>query len=337
MEVIRHVLDEQINIPDTLKNQIEDRKICFMDIETTGFSRKYNHIILIGLLYTNNSKTEIIQFFANNEKDEKNLLCDFIRYASDFEVMITFNGDAFDIPFINCRLAHHSIDYQIKNLQSIDILRIIRNKKNLLGLEKYNLKSIEKTLGINREDTISGKESVEMYYEYIKTKNNDIKDIILRHNYEDIYNLPKIMKIFDIIDHKSRINFKTEYLNYNIDIAIEIEKIECKGNMMHVEGQTNTLKLPEEMHYGAAYTFKWYPQIGKIQISLEIENGKLSDGSKCIYFDSKAIELDSDQINRLRYNLPDNILILSHNGNIVADNIEILMKYLLQELSKNQF
>lgn len=337
MEVIRHVLDEQIDIPDTLKNQIADRKVCFMDIETTGFSRKYNHIILIGLLYTNNSKTEIIQFLGNDEKDEKNLLCDFIRYVSDFEVMITFNGDAFDIPFINCRLVHHSIDYQIKNIQSIDMLKIIRNKKNLLGLEKYNLKSIEKLLGINREDTISGKESVEMYYKYIKTKNNNIKDIILRHNYEDIYNLPKIMKIFDIIDYKSRINLKTEYLNYSIDIAVEVESIECRGNMMHVEGLTNTLNLPDEMHYGTSHTFKWCPQTGKIQISLEIESGKLSDGSKCIYYDSKVLELNTDEINRLKYNLPDNILILSHNGNILADNIEILIKHLWQELSKNKF
>lgn len=37
----------------------------------------------------------------------------------------------------------------------------------------------------------------------------------------------------------------------------------------------------------------------------------------------------------MNYKLPDNILILNHNGNIVVDNIEALIKHLWQELNKN--
>src|SRR5690554_1075125 len=100
MEIIKHTIDEQIIFPRAL-NQISDKKVCFLDIETTGFSRKFNQIILIGFLYFDNSKTEVIQIFAGNKKDEKNLLSEFVKYISNFEVIITFNGDAFDIPFIN--------------------------------------------------------------------------------------------------------------------------------------------------------------------------------------------------------------------------------------------
>lgn len=335
MEVIKHTLDEQFNIPETLINQISDKKMCFLDIETTGFSRKFNHIILIGLLYVNNSKTEVIQLFADNEKDEKNLLNEFVKYILGFEVIFTYNGDAFDIPFINSRLSHCNIDYEIDKSLSIDIFKVIRNKKNILGLEKYNLKTIEKLLEISREDTISGKESVELYYEYTKTKNNKIKDIILKHNYEDIYNLPKILKIFDFIDDKSRIKFNTEYLNKSIEIAIEVDSIKHNGNMMNVEGVTNTIYLPDEMHYGDTHTFKWCPQTGKFQISLQTEEGNLSDGGKCIYFDSRVFSQNIDRINKMNYKLPDNILILNHNGNIVVDNIEALIKHLWQELNKN--
>lgn len=336
MEVIKHTLDEQIIVPDILKKRILNKKICFMDIETTGFSRKYNHIILIGILYIDNSKTEIIQFFAANEKDEKTLLSEFKDFISDFEVVVTFNGDAFDIPFINSRLIHHRINYQLDKNQGIDILKVIRNKKNILGLEKCNLKSIEKFLGIAREDTINGKESIEMYYEYIKTKNDNIRDIILRHNYEDIYNLPKVMKIFDIIDEKSRINIDAMYLNYIIDIEIDVDSIVYNGNMIFIEGFTNTLKLSDEMYYGNTYVFKWLPRTGKFKVSLEIENGKLSDGSKCIYIDSNMYDLNIKNIDNLNYNLPDNIVILNHNGNIVTDNIVLLIKHLWQGLGKDK-
>lgn len=336
MEIIKHTLDEQIIIPDILKNRILNKKICFMDIETTGFSRKYNYIILIGILYINNSKTEIIQFFSANEKDEKILLYEFKNFISDFEFLITFNGEAFDIPFINSRLSHHHIDYQLDKSQGIDILKVIRSKKSLLGLKKCNLKSIEKFLGIAREDTINGKESIDMYYEYIKTKNNSIKDTILKHNYEDIYNLPKVMKIFDIIDEKNKINFKTRYINYDLDIAINIENIVCNGNIIFIEGFTNTLNLSDEIHYGNAHIFKWFPQSGRFQVNFQVENGKLSDGSKCIYFDLKIYDTFIKEINKLNYKLPDNIIILNHDGNIVNDNIVVLLKYLWQALSSNK-
>ncbi|MFA5524375.1 MAG: ribonuclease H-like domain-containing protein [Tissierellales bacterium] len=335
MEIIRHTLNEEVYIPEALIDQMLDKKICFLDIETTGFSRKYNHIILIGLLYINNSKIEVIQFLADNEKDEKNIINDFVKYIPQFEVIFNFNGDAFDIPFINARLKYYNYDYEIDKSLSMDIFKVVRNKKKILGLDKYNLKTIEKLLRISREDTISGKKSVELYFEYTKTKNNRIKDIILKHNYEDIYNLPKILKIFDIIEDKSKIILKTRYLNTNIEITIKIDSIKRTGNMMYVEGLTNTINLPDEMHYGDTHTINWYPQTGNLQISLEVEDGNLSDGSKCVFFNSIAFRQGLDNINRMNYKLPDNILMLSHNGNIIADNVEVLIKHLWQGLNKN--
>ncbi|SCG82666.1 hypothetical protein DW1_1093 [Proteiniborus sp. DW1] len=331
MEVIRHTLDEQIDIPNSLKRELSDKKFCFIDIETTGFSRKYNYIILIGILYAENSKIEVIQLFADNKKDEHNLLRRFINYIVDFDAIISFNGDAFDIPFINSRLQENNIGYEIDKKLSLDILKVIRSKKDLLGLEKCNLKSIEKALDINREDTISGKESVELYSEYVNSKNNNIKEIILRHNYEDIYNLPKILKIFDIIEDKSVIKFSIDFLNHIINISIDVENINHKGNILYIEGTTDTSKFEDEVHYGTTYTFKWYPQTGIFQIGLEIKDGKLSDGSKCMYFDSRKFNINIGEVNKKNYNLPDNIIILKHNGNFVVDNIELLARCIWQE------
>ncbi|SDZ07083.1 hypothetical protein SAMN05660462_01752 [Proteiniborus ethanoligenes] len=326
MEIIRNTLNEQINIPASLKDKILDKKFCFLDIETTGFSRISNYIILIGALYINGENLEIVQFFAEGDNEEKNLLDSFKSFISDFDIIITFNGDSFDIPFINSRLNHHGIKYNIKNDKGIDILKIVRRKKDLLGLQKYNLKSIERFLGIEREDTISGKESVEMYYEYIKTKDVRKKDIILRHNYEDIYNLPKILKILDIIDIKSKININTKYRNKDMQITVEIDNIKYEGSMMIMKGLTTSFATLDEVHYGDSHVFKWYPRIGAYEISLQIKNGKLSDGSKCVFTDYSIFNLPMQEFNKLDYKLPDNIIIFEHNGHFIRDNIESFIK-----------
>lgn len=337
MEVIKHTLDEQVNISANFKELILDRDFCFLDIETTGFNRQVNHIILIGMLYRTGSKTEILQFFANSKEQEKDLLQEFVKYISKFGIITTFNGDAFDIPFINSRLAFHNINYQIDKAQCIDILKIVRSKRNLLDLERYNLKNIEKLLGIDREDIISGKESVEMYYDYVKSKDDNIKRVILRHNYEDIYNLPKVLKIFDIIDEKSRISLATKYLDNNINITVRLENVKCNGSIMKIEGDTTILDISDEIHYGEFYILKWYPKVGKFEISMQIEEGKLSDGSKCVYLDSKNLKLNTNKIDKLNYSIPNNILILSHNNKVVSNNFKLLINYLWQELEKNKF
>ena len=79
---------------------------------------------------------------------------------------------------------------QIRNSKikdnDIDILKIIKPFKEKLSLPDFKLKTIEKYLGIYREDTISGKESVQLYNEYVSSNCNKLKDKILLHNYEDI-------------------------------------------------------------------------------------------------------------------------------------------------------
>lgn len=95
-----------------------------------------------------------------------------------------------------------------------DILRVSRANRTYLNLPDYKLKTIEKFLGIDREDTISGKESVEMYYDYVSTKDPILKSKILLHNYEDILNIVDLFSIFNFC--KQSTIYKE--FNYPIDI-----------------------------------------------------------------------------------------------------------------------
>ena len=147
MEVITKVLDELIDIPPNH---------FVFDIETTGLNSNYCKVILIGILFYQDNKTVIKQYFANTEDDEKELLLSFINDIKNYKNHITFNGLTFDIPFLNTRLKKHNIDFSLSKNDDIDILKLIRPFKEKLSLSDCKLKTIEKYLGIYREDTISG-------------------------------------------------------------------------------------------------------------------------------------------------------------------------------------
>ncbi|MDC9421684.1 ribonuclease H-like domain-containing protein, partial [Clostridioides difficile] len=78
----------------------------------------------------------------------------------------------------------------------------IKSFKSPLGLEDCSLNSVETYFNIHRDDVIDGGESVKLYKEFVKNKDRKLLDTILLHNYEDIYNLSKLVNIKDLVREK---------------------------------------------------------------------------------------------------------------------------------------
>ena len=75
-----------------------DRSICVLDIETTGLDRKRNHFILGGLLDTGSGTLH--QVFADHIEEEAQALAEFMDLTDRFDVVVTYNGRHFDMPFL---------------------------------------------------------------------------------------------------------------------------------------------------------------------------------------------------------------------------------------------
>lgn len=182
-----------------------NKNFLVLDIETTGFHRTHAKIIIIGMIYKENNQYKFIQIFIESLDEEKELLHTFKSYIESFTdfFYITYNGHAFDLPFINAKFKQHNIDFHLNLGQNLDLYRVIRKNKDQLGLNRYTLKSVEKLLGIHRQDQISGKESIKIFYDYLETKNNTLKEKILLHNAEDIEYLMPLTQIFNHIDYKT--------------------------------------------------------------------------------------------------------------------------------------
>jgi DNA polymerase elongation subunit (family B) len=170
---------------------------CVLDIEATGLDRSRCKAVLIGLLMRTASGVRITQFLAENHYEEAKVLDAAMDYLEDNNAgyLITFNGCAFDAPFMNARLDANFLGRQLK-MYHFDLYRFLRKCTDLKDrLESMSQMSIENHYGIlsDRRDTITGRESVALFDQYAVSGNSTVEKIILTHNREDVLHLHRLM------------------------------------------------------------------------------------------------------------------------------------------------
>lgn len=174
-------------------------QVVFMDIETTGFSRSYDSVYLIGYLYYENQSFWLEQHLAESLMDEMALLESHAERMDDFSLCVTFNGEMFDIPFIESRWEALHIQGQPAEIRSLDLLRKYRPYSKIFEWPNCKLKTIEAFLGIDREDAFDGGQLIEVFYEYARTNDSQLEKVLLLHNYEDILNMPRLLRVESFI------------------------------------------------------------------------------------------------------------------------------------------
>lgn len=324
MEIIFNNLHHNLNINKYFNNL----NSCFIDIETTGLDRNKQIIYLIGLLFyddSNNTWT-LKQYFANNKSSEKTLLQNFMMDISSFDNLISYNGDNFDIPFINHRLKTHGLDEFIPKSKSYDLYKVIKSNKDYLNLENLKLKTVERSLGYYREDKYSGFECIRFYYEYIKNKDNLLKEKILKHNSDDLFYMLDIIQILDVIKER-----KTIYLTSNKSMVnFIIDTLDIKENILYVSGSISTPLKNNIKFFSNSYNI-YTEDLKNFKIKIDIRYGYVSKDEKCAYIDSldyPNFKLYSSS----KYNIPPNIFILKVEKELYLDNIKLLLKNIIEDI-----
>ena len=187
-----------------------DMKPCVLDIEATGLDRTRCKAVLIGLLMRTDSGVRITQFLAENHYEEAKVLEASMDYLEEnrADYIITFNGYAYDVPFINARLDANMLGRHLR-MYHFDLYRFLRKHTDLRSrVSSMSQMSIEDHYGIlsDRGDTITGRESVSLFDQYAISGNSTIEKIILTHNREDVLHLHRLMylSLADVPDlHKA--------------------------------------------------------------------------------------------------------------------------------------
>lgn len=154
----------------------EFRDSCaYVDIETTGLGG-YGDIITTIALYDGSS----VRWYVNGDN-----LDDFVRDVSDYPILISYNGKAFDVPFMN-----RFFGIRLSQVQ-LDLRYILRG----LGFSG-GLKSCERQLGLFREGAVAdvdGFFAVVLWNEYRRTGSRKVLDTLLAYNIADTVNLECLM------------------------------------------------------------------------------------------------------------------------------------------------
>lgn len=193
MITIKHPID----LPDTypLERIGSLRDLLFFDIETTGFSGDTSRLYLIGCTYHDGFGWKLVQWFADTRESEVQLLDSFFTFMSRFKILVHFNGDGFDIPYLRACCRRLGLDHDFDGIASVDIYKKTKPLRKLLGLENMKQKSIEQFLGVSREDKYSGGQLIQVYRDYLVTRDPYLYDLLILHNEDDLKGMPSILPI----------------------------------------------------------------------------------------------------------------------------------------------
>ncbi|HEY3379663.1 MAG TPA: ribonuclease H-like domain-containing protein [Armatimonadota bacterium] len=149
-------------------------RIAYLDIETTGLGNPGDHITTIAL-YDGRE----IRHYVHGEN-----LPAFEEDVRAYDLLVTFNGKCFDIPFIES-----SFGMQLRT-PHIDLRYVFAS----LGY-RGGLKQIERTLGFDRGELaeVDGYFAVILWHDYVKKNNRAALETLLAYNLLDTVNLEALM------------------------------------------------------------------------------------------------------------------------------------------------
>lgn len=320
------ILDKEINLIDINPNLTDlYKEAFFIDIESTGLSRAYSDIISITLLLYEEGSYKIYQIFCEYKVDEQQAL----KYLKDLikgkRYIITYNGNSFDLPFLEFKIQNYNLNFDFSNYIKIDLYSLARQLKTKIQCEDLKLKTIEKYFDINRNDTLDGKDIIMLYEAFRIEPRKEFSTLILQHNYEDVYNLPilfnQIINFYDDV-----LFFNNLIICINDDFSIKKNTLICKYNII-------TSYKTDYIHNSINFNININNKASKI--ILQIPLGFYSDDKV-----SEFLFVDNSDYNIKLYSaiegIKKNFIPIKFNDTIFNKNIVNIIKHVLNSTFENK-
>ena len=191
------------NLSGNGENQVDFAPL-FYDIETTGLGRNSSFLYMIGAVcYEGNEGWQLYQWLAPDFREEKQLLEVFSEFLKKFTCTVQYNGDAFDQPYLQARLAFHELPDPFEGLPSIDLYKILRPLKGFLKLPGLKQEQMEAFLGEHKRVYCNGGDCIRIYKKYMSRREQTDLDIVMGHNMEDLLGLGDVFKMMGYLSLKS--------------------------------------------------------------------------------------------------------------------------------------
>ncbi len=131
----------------------------------------------------------VTQIMAESSAEEILLLEQFSKILGRYDTILEFNGDRFDLPYMKEKYESYQMADPFIHCKTVDLYRVVKPYKNMLGMSRLNQKSVEQYLHITREDPYNGGELIDVYRSVrnhsCENEEGAISALFL-HNYEDV-------------------------------------------------------------------------------------------------------------------------------------------------------
>lgn len=166
------------------------RRAAFFDTETTGLAGGTGtYAFLAGLGFFEGYDFVVRQYFLRDYPEEDAMLEALADDLANFDLLVTFNGKAFDWPLMETRYRLARRRVPLAGAPHLDLLHPARRiwKERL---QQCNLQNLEaRVLGVERVGDVPGELIPALYFDYLRSGDaRPLEDVIL-HNRLDIVSL----------------------------------------------------------------------------------------------------------------------------------------------------
>jgi uncharacterized protein len=173
------------------KGQVPDRdRIVFLDTETTGMQGGVGMCpFLIGLGYFVRDEFQMVQYFIRDFDEEPSMLFALRELLEPFELVVTYNGAAFDLPLLESRFTLARLDSPFQDMSHFDLLFTARRLWRK-GHGSCRLVALEREMiSFLRGPDVPGAMIPRAYFDYLHRHPSPILKSVFSHNVHDVLSL----------------------------------------------------------------------------------------------------------------------------------------------------
>jgi len=165
----------------------------YLDIETTGLSSRTAELTVVGLYVEHDRNRQSLFQPFGDQISPRGLR----RALSKLDIVYTYNGSRFDLPFIEAKLG-------------IAVEKRCRHEDLMYSCWRHGLrggfKAVERSLGIERETSeIDGWMAIQLWRNFRLYDDRESLLRLLAYNREDVVNLSKLRRKLSVVPKPSRL------------------------------------------------------------------------------------------------------------------------------------
>ena len=168
---------------------------AILDIETTGLEPYAHRVITVGIQFVEPNelgKEPLILFLEEaSDEGEKRLLIYTQRVLEELNVIFTWKGSVFDMPFLRARALYHDVDLSFTmKITHIDLWNVVRELfviyrdfKRTPSLEAFCLWKFKYRRRVN----LRGTDIPSLYERWVRERDRSARNLIESHCREDLH------------------------------------------------------------------------------------------------------------------------------------------------------